>query len=161
MLLFFLVRKHSSFLWRCALKGLFSVKSSKNVSERVHFDHTYKPTTILKMICVRDVYPGRSWNFAKQRIFSDVCEAKGIEILTQCWSLIIYKEWNRYYRKIYGGCVCDNWKPSFLSRLKYNWRTFSKRATARWYHQWAKNQVSTKQSSKNMWFQIARRAIWT
>ena len=25
-------------------------------------------------------------------------------------------------------CLCDNWKPSFLHRLIFNWRTF----TARW-----------------------------
>ena len=38
-------------------------------------------------------------------------------------------------------CLCDNWKPSFLSLLIFNWRTFLRRATSRWWHQWAKNQV--------------------
>ena len=151
MLVFFLIRRQFS---ECVLV-------SKSIIERAHFDHSYKRATILKMCCVRDVYPGTSSKFAKQRTFSDVCEAKGIEVFTYCCSLTVYKEWNRYYKKIYGGCVCDNWKPSFWSRLKFNWRTFWSRITARWYHQWAKNQVSTKQNSENMWFQIARRAIWT
>ena len=37
-------------------------------------------------------------------------------------------------------CLCDNWKPSFLLRLIFNWRTFSRRVTARWSRGWAKNQ---------------------
>ena len=41
------------------------------------------------------------------------------------------------------GCLCDNWKPSFLPHLIFNWRTFSRRVTARWWRQWAKNQVLT------------------
>ena len=28
--------------------------------------------------------------------------------------------------------LCDNWKPSFLPRLIFNWRTFSRRVTAPW-----------------------------
>ena len=148
-------------LCRCALKGLFPVNSSKSISERAHFEHSYKPATILKMFCVRDVYPGTWSKFPKQETLFDVCEAKGIEVLTQCCSLTIYKEWNRYYTKIYRGCLCGNWKPNFLSRLIFNWRTFSRRVTARWYHQWAKNQVSTKQNSENRWCQIVRWAIWT
>ena len=26
-----------------------------------------------------------------------------------------------------GGCLCDNWKPSFLPRFIFNWRAFLKR----------------------------------
>ena len=29
-----------------------------------------------------------------------------------------------------GGCLCDNWKPIFLP-LMFDWRTFSRRVTAR------------------------------
>ena len=32
----------------------------------------------------------------------------------------------------FGGCLSDNWKPSFLPLLLFNWRTFSRRVTARW-----------------------------
>ena len=30
------------------------------------------------------------------------------------------------------GSLCDNWKPSFLPLLIFNWRTFSRWVTARW-----------------------------
>ena len=30
------------------------------------------------------------------------------------------------------GCLCDNWKPSFVPCLTFNWRTFSKPVIARW-----------------------------
>ena len=33
---------------------------------------------------------------------------------------------------IYRGCLYDNWKPSFLPRLIFNWGTFSRRVKARW-----------------------------
>ena len=58
------------------------------------------------------------------------------------------------------GCLCDNWKPSFFLLLVINWRTFSRRVTARWWHKWAKYQVLKNQNSRNRWCQIARRAIW-
>ena len=45
-------------------------------------------------------------------------------------------------------CLCDNWKPSSLHDLVFNWRTFSRRITARWWRQWAKNQVLTNQNSR-------------
>ena len=57
------------------------------------------------------------------------------------------------------GCLCDNWKLSFLPRLIFNWRTFSRRVTARWWPQWIKNQVSTNQNSRNRWCQIVRRTV--
>ena len=57
------------------------------------------------------------------------------------------------------GCVCDSWKPSFLPRLRFNWRTFSKWVTARWWRHWARNQVSTNQNSRNRWCQIVRGTI--
>ena len=37
--------------------------------------------------------------------------------------------------------VGDNLKSSFLPRLIFIWRTFSRRVTARWWRQWDKNQV--------------------
>ena len=46
-----------------------------------------------------------------------------------------------YQKSTTRGCLCDNWKPSFLPRLIFNWRTFSRRVTARWWRQWAKNQI--------------------
>ena len=44
-------------------------------------------------------------------------------------------------------CLWDILKPSFLPRLIFNWRTFSRRVTARWWRQWAKNQVPTNENS--------------
>ena len=58
------------------------------------------------------------------------------------------------------GCLCDNLKPSFLTLLIINWRTFSRRVTARWWRQWAKNQVLTNHNSRNRCCQILRRTIW-
>ena len=57
------------------------------------------------------------------------------------------------------GCLCDNWKPSFFPRLIFNWCTFSRRFIARWWRQWAKNQVWTNQNLRNRWCQIARGTI--
>ena len=57
------------------------------------------------------------------------------------------------------GCLCDNWKASFLPRLIFNWRTFSRRVTARWSCGWGKNQVKTNQNSRNCWSLIARQTI--
>ena len=42
-----------------------------------------------------------------------------------------------------------HWKNNFLPPLIFNWRTFSRRATARWLRQWAKNQVLANQNSRN------------
>ena len=61
----------------------------------------------------------------------------------------------------YRGCFCDNWKPSFLPRLTFNWRTFSRRVTVRWRNQWAKMQVSTNQNSRNGQCQIVRGTVCT
>ena len=33
--------------------------------------------------------------------------------------------------ELFRGCVCDNWKPSFLSLIIFNWHIFSRRVTAR------------------------------
>ena len=55
-------------------------------------------------------------------------------------------------------CLFDNWKPSFLPPLIFNWRTFSRQVTVHWSHGWAKNQVLTNQNSRNSWYQIVR---WT
>ena len=57
------------------------------------------------------------------------------------------------------GCFCDNWKPSFLLRLIFNWHTLSRRVTALWWRQWAKIQVSTNQNSRNWWCQIVRDTV--
>ena len=56
------------------------------------------------------------------------------------------------------GCLCDNCTPSLLP-LIFDWRTFSRRVTARWWGQSAKNQVSTNQNSRNRWCLIVRRTI--
>ena len=37
-----------------------------------------------------------------------------------------------------GGCLCDNWKPSFLPLLIFEWHTFSRRVTVRWWRQSSK-----------------------
>ena len=37
------------------------------------------------------------------------------------------------------GCLCNNWKSSFLSRLIFNWRKFWRWVIARWWRQWANN----------------------
>ena len=58
------------------------------------------------------------------------------------------------------GSLCDNWNTSFLPCLIFNWCTFSRRVAARWWRQWAKNQVSTNQNFRNRWCQIVRRTIW-
>ena len=57
------------------------------------------------------------------------------------------------------GCLCDNWKPSFLPLLILDWRTFSRRVTSRWWRQWAKYQVPTNQNSRNKRCLIVRRTI--
>ena len=31
-----------------------------------------------------------------------------------------------------GGCLCENWKLSFLPALIFDWCTFSRQVTARW-----------------------------
>ena len=54
---------------------------------------------------------------------------------------------------------CDSWKPSFLLRLIFKWRIFSRRVTARWSSGRAQNQVSTNQNLRNSWPLIARRTI--
>ena len=56
-------------------------------------------------------------------------------------------------------CVCDNWKPSFLHRALFNWRTFLRGVTTCWWRQWAKNPVSTNQNSRKRWCQIVRETI--
>ena len=58
-------------------------------------------------------------------------------------------------------CLCDNWKSSFLARLIFNWRTFSRRITASWSRRWAKSadQVLTNHNLRNSWCQIVRRTI--
>ena len=53
--------------------------------------------------------------------------------------------------KARGKQLCDNCKPSFLLRLLFKSRIFSRRVPARWLSQWAKNQVLTNQNSKNRW----------
>ena len=62
------------------------------------------------------------------------------------------------WRKL-GGCLCDNWKPSFLPLLIFDWRTFSMQVTAWWWRKSEKNQVSTNQNSRNRWCLIVRRTI--
>ena len=75
----------------------------------------------------------------------------------QFWIMIWKTEERRVSKR---GCLCDNWKLSFLPLLIFNWHTFSRQVTTRWWRQWAKNQVLTNQNSKNRWCQIVRRIIW-
>ena len=63
------------------------------------------------------------------------------------------------FEKLPRGCVCDNWKPSFLSRRIFNWPTFPRRVTVRWSRGWAKNQVSTNRNSGKSLCQIVRGTI--
>ena len=60
---------------------------------------------------------------------------------------------------IQGGCFSDSWKRSFLLRLIFNWRTFSRRVTACWWRQWAKIQMSTNHNSRNRWCQIVSSTV--
>ena len=62
-------------------------------------------------------------------------------------------------KMFYRGCLWDNWKPTILSRLASNWRTFSRRVTVRWSRGWAKTWVLTNQNSRNSWCHIVRRTI--
>ena len=62
-------------------------------------------------------------------------------------------------KKDFWGCLWDNLKPSFLPHLIFNWRTFSSQVAACWWRQWARNQVSTNQNSRNRWCHIVRRTI--
>ena len=61
--------------------------------------------------------------------------------------------------------VCDRlsmWQLEtqlFLPLLIFNWCLFSVRVAARWWRQWAKNQVLTNQNLRNRWCQIVRRTI--
>ena len=57
-------------------------------------------------------------------------------------------------------CFSDNWKYSFLLLHIFDRRTFSRRVTARWWRQSAKNQVSTNQNSRNRWCLIVRGTVW-
>ena len=57
------------------------------------------------------------------------------------------------------GCLCNNWKQNFLPLLILDWHTFSRRVTAWWWCEWARNQVPTNQNSRNRWFLIVRRTI--
>ena len=87
------------------------------------------------------------------------------------WTLALYKSVDKntslnfnvapllIFCLYYGECLCDNCTPSFLSLLIFDWRTFSKRVTARWWRQSAKNQVSTNQNWRNRWCVIVRRSI--
>ena len=47
-------------------------------------------------------------------------------------------------------CLCDSCTSSFLPLLIFDWRTFSRRVTTRWWRQSAKNQVSTNQNSRTI-----------
>ena len=47
----------------------------------------------------------------------------------------------------------------FLPHLIFNSSTFSRWVRARWWRQWAKNQVPTNRNLRNRWCQIVRRTI--
>ena len=65
-----------------------------------------------------------------------------------------------YLSKKFRGCLCDNWKPSFLALLLLNWHTFSRQVSARSWREWVKNHVLTNQNSRNRGCQIVRRTIY-
>ena len=70
----------------------------------------------------------------------------------------------QYHPKVHAsfqGCLCDNWKPSFLPPLIFNCHTFSRYVTARWWCPWAKNQMLTNQISRNRCDQIVRQTIFS
>ena len=46
-------------------------------------------------------------------------------------------------------CLVDKLISSFFPRLSFNWRTFLRRVTKRWWRGWAKNQVWTNQNSSS------------
>ena len=50
-------------------------------------------------------------------------------------------------------------ETSFLPRLIFNWRTFSRWVTVRWSRGWAKSQVLANQNPRNSWCQIVRGSI--
>ena len=56
-------------------------------------------------------------------------------------------------------CLWDILKRSSLPRLIFNWHTFSRWVTSRWWRQWAKNQVPTNEDSRNRWCHIVRHTI--
>ena len=74
---------------------------------------------------------------------------KGQDSTGSCFSLPLLLISKGHGLKARGKQLCDNWKPSFLLRLLFNWRTFSRRVPARWLRQSAKNQVLINQNSKN------------
>ena len=76
---------------------------------------------------------------------------KGQDSTGPCFSLPVLLISKGHGLKARGKQLCDNWKPSFLLRLLFNWRTFSRRVPARWLRQSAKNQVLINQNSKNRW----------
>ena len=76
---------------------------------------------------------------------------KGQDSTGSCFSLPLLLISKGHGLKARGKQLCDNWKPSFLLRLLFKWRTFSRRVPACWLRQWAKNQVLTNQNSKNRW----------
>ena len=63
------------------------------------------------------------------------------------------------YQPSFGECLCYNYTPSFLPLLIFDWRTFSRRVTARWWRQSLKKPVSTNQNSRNRWCLIVRCTI--
>ena len=77
-----------------------------------------------------------------------------------CWAKVILWEnsvsslffkYNVRYSGCFRVCVCDSWKARFLPRFIFNWSTFSRWVTARWWCQWPKNLVWTNQNSENRW----------
>ena len=57
------------------------------------------------------------------------------------------------------GCLCIKLISSFIPYLSFNWSTFLRRVTARWWRHWAKIQVWTSQNSRNNWYQIVTRTV--
>ena len=94
------------------------------------------------------------------RILNDMkLKKQHTNLFRSFWTKANTKTSGEHFVINYRSCLCDSWKPSLLSFLIFNWRTFSRRATARWWRQWAKNQVLNNQNLRNRCCQIVRRSI--
>ena len=97
--------------------------------------------------------------FHKSQTFSAILQLFPTEEMSKTLVWIKEKSVISFISLPHGGCLYDSWKPRFLLGLIFSWRTFSRWVTARWWVQWAKNQVSTNQNSRNGRCQIIRRTV--
>ena len=57
---------------------------------------------------------------------------KGQDSTGPCFSLSLLLIFKGHGLKARSRQLCDNWKPSFLPHLLFNWLTFLRGVTARW-----------------------------